>query len=271
MNHAAQENFERALRLHQLQGRAPVGPFADAAKRAFSRKLDLCIEQAQALKIAGLDGWERIRIGGAQEIADADVTLPPILLDVRMRRPAGDTMLRISLRGTVTVSPRRDASIRCIARESGAKAGDFLEGFLGAIALAAAGQTNASSFRAIVAGGAKDETDPSKYTRELRLPNAAAARAYLTALAEDLFSPNNYYFLPIEAVEEVLKKIAGQKEPSHREIWEVIEDLRDNDMAPCRSDYGPIRNPRSFSPPLPAVVLEIIRRRFDPIRAIFAK
>ena len=54
-------------------------------------------------------------------------------------------------------------------------------------------------------------------------------------------------------------------------IWEVIEDLRDNEMAPCRSDYGPIRNPRSFSPPLPAVVLEIIRRRFDLIEAIFAK
>ena len=32
------------------------------------------------------------------------------------------------------VSPRRDASIRCIARDSGAKPGDFLEGFLGAIA-----------------------------------------------------------------------------------------------------------------------------------------
>ena len=271
MNHAARENFERALRLHQLQGRAPVGPFADAAKRTFSRKLDLCIEQAQALKIAGLDGWERIRIGGAQEIADADITLPPILLDVRMRRPAGDTRLRISLRGTVTVSPRRDASIRCIARDSGAKAGDFLEGFLGAIALAAAGQTNTNSFIAIVAGGAKDDTDFSKYTRKLRLPNAAVARAYLTALAEDLFAPNNHYFLPIDAVEEVLKKIAGQKEPQPRDIWEVIEDLRDNEMAPCRSDYGPIRNPRSFSPPMPAVVLEIIRRRFDLIEAIFAK
>ena len=69
----------------------------------------------------------------------------------------------------------------------------------------------------------------------------------------------------------MLKKIAGQKEPRHREIWEMIEDLRENDMAPCRSDYGPIRNPRSFSPPPPAVVLEIIRRRFDPIRTIFSK
>ena len=49
-----------------------MGPFADAAKKTFSRRLDLCIEQAQALKIAGLEGWERIRFGGAEETADAD-------------------------------------------------------------------------------------------------------------------------------------------------------------------------------------------------------
>ena len=97
------------------------------------------------------------------------------------------------------------------------------------------------------------------------------ARAYLTALAEDLFAANNHYFLPIDAVEEVLKKIAGQKEPQPRDIWEVIEDLRDNELAPCRSDYGPIRNPRFYSPPTPAVVMEIIRRRFDPIRGDFRK
>ena len=271
MTQAAQEHFERVLRLHQLQGKAPVGPFAEVAKMAFSTRLNLCIAQTQALKIADLAGWERIRIGGAHENADADVTLPPIILDVPMPRRSGETMLRVRLSGTVSVSARRDKSIRCIVRASGAKPGDFLEGFLGALALAAAGQTSTDSFTAIVAGGSEDQTAPGKFTRELRLPSADVARAYLTLLAEDLFSADNHYFLPIEAVAGVLKKFDGKKAPSHREIRDIVEDLRENEMAPCRSDYGPIRNPRSFSPPPPATVLKIIQRRFDPIRTIFTK
>jgi hypothetical protein len=271
VNQAAQDHFERTLRLHQLQGKAPVGPFADVATQAFLVRLALCVEQTQALRINDLAGWERIRIGAAHENADADVVVPPIMLDVRMRRPSGETTLRLRLSGTVTVSQRRDKSIRCIARSSGAKPGDFLEGFLGAFALAAAGQTSADLFTAVVAGGNEDQTNKARLTRELRLPATDAARAYLTSIAEDLFSADNHYFLPLEAVAGVLKKYDGKKPPAHREIRDIIEDLRDNEMAPCRSDYGPIRNPRSFSAPLPARVLEIIRRRFDPIRSIFVK
>ncbi len=121
----------------------------------FSRRLDLCLEQTRALKIANLEGWERIRFGAAEEAAEADRVLPPILLDVKMRRLAGDTALRVSLRGTVAVAPRRDKSIRCIARASGAGPKDFLEGFLGAIALAAAGETSARSFQAIAVGSSE--------------------------------------------------------------------------------------------------------------------
>jgi len=268
---SVKDAYERALHLHQLEGKAPVGPFADALRTEFSRRLDLCLEQTRELKIANLKGWERIRFGAAQEAAEADRVLPPILLDVKMRRLAGDTAVRVSLRGTVAVAPRRDKSIRCIARASGAGPKDFLEGFLGAIALAAAGETSARSFQAIAVGSSGDGADQVKITRELKVPSAAKAREYLTALADDLFSANNHYFLPIDAVAEVFKKARKGNRVTDRLIWEIIEDLRDNEFSHCSSDYGPIRNPRFYSPPPPRQVKEIIKRRFDPIQTIFGQ
>jgi hypothetical protein len=266
---AVKEDYERTLRLHQLEGKAPVGPFGEVVRIAFSHRVDLCREQLQALKIAGLQGWERIRIGGAEEVADADQTLPAIILEVPMHRRAGDTIVRVSLRGTINVSPRRDASIHCIARNSGAGPRDFLAGFLGAIALAAIGETNRKHFDAIAVGGAEDETEPSKLMRRLQIPSREQARSYLSALAEDLFSGANHYFLPIEAVEKIFDKTGGAKTAKTRVIWAAIEDVRDNDFAHCRSDFGPIRNARTYTAPPPAAVREIIKRRFDLIRAIF--
>jgi hypothetical protein len=248
-----------------------VGPFGDAVTQAFARRVELCIEQTQALRIANLAGWERIRIGGAEEIADADKTLPPILLDVPIARPAGNRVVRISLRATMNVSPQRNMSIRCLARNTGARPRDFLEGFLGAMALAAVGETASKGFDAIVIGAAQDGVEPLKLTRRLPVPTADKAREYLASLAADLFSGSNHYFLPIEAVEAVLKKTGGRKAAPHREIRGAIEDLRDNEWHPCSSDYGPIRNARTYGPPPSGAVLEIMRRRFDPIKAIFGK
>jgi exodeoxyribonuclease V gamma subunit len=268
---AARRHFEHALRMDQLQGKAPVGPFADAVLKAFVTRLELCIQQAEAMRVNGLAGWERIRIGGAaEEIAQADGVLESIVLDVPMRRSSGDTILRVALRGMVTVSARRDQSINCIARNSGgAKAGDFLTGYLAAIALAAAGQTQTESFEVIVVGGAKDGTEPRKLARKLKIPSRKDALAYLTALAEDIFSGKNHYFLPIEAVEEIVKNRTARKWPGRREVTDIIESLRENEFAPCRSDYGPVRNPRDYPAPPPAEAIAIIERRFSPIVSIF--
>ncbi len=267
---AVNEAYAQALHLHQLEGKAPVGPFADVLRTEFSRRLDLCLQQTRVLKIANLEGWERIRFGAAEEAVEADRVLPPIILDVKMRRLAGDMPVRVSLRGTVAVSPQRNRSIRCIARASGAGPRDFLEGFLGAIALAAAGETNARNFQAIAVGSPGDSTDEVKITRELKMLSAGKACEYLTALANDLFSANNYCFLPIDAVAELYKR-TGKAKPTDRLIWDTIEELRDNDFHPCSSDYGPIRNPRLYRPPPPREVKEIMKRRFDPIRAIFGQ
>jgi exodeoxyribonuclease V gamma subunit len=267
---AALRQFEQALRIHQLQGKAPVGPFGEAAITAFKRRLDLCIEQAAALGIADLAGWERIRIGGAgEEMSAADRILEPIILNVPMHRASGDTILRVALRGTVTVSARRDKSINCIARNRGARLGDFLAGYLTALALAAAGETRADRFDAIVIGGAEDGIERAKLTRGMKIPSRAAALQYLGQLAEDIFSGQNHYFLPLEAVEEIVEKRNGLKWPGLREVTDIIESLRENEFARLRSDYGPVRNPRDYPAPPPNQALAIIKRRFEPIISIF--
>jgi hypothetical protein len=177
--------------------------------------------------------------------------------------------LSVSLRGTFVISPERDRSITCIASDGKAQPRNFLEGFLVAFALAAAEETRGAVFEAIAIGGAKDEKEPTKLVRRLKVPSPAGARAYLTALAEDLFARNNHYFLPLEAVEIVVKERHGKKPGDHRKIWEAIETIRDNDFYRCRSDYGPIRNPRDYSALPPAKVIDIVKRRFDPIIGIF--
>jgi exodeoxyribonuclease V gamma subunit len=269
---AARRHFDRALRIHQLAGRAPVGPFADAVSGGFATRMQLCIEQAQALKIGSLAGWERIRIGGAaEEVAHADRILPAIAVDIGVPRAGATMTVRIGLRALITVSPQHHQSINCIARNSGSRTGDFLSGFLAAIMLAAAGENRARSFEAVVLGGADDGIEPAKLIRSLPAFSRDQALNYLTALAEDIFSAKNHYFLPIEAVEEIVKRKEGKKWPNAREITERIEILRENEFGPCRSDYGPVRNPRDYPVPPPAQVIAIIERRFVPIISIFGR
>jgi hypothetical protein len=188
-----------------------------------------------------------------------------------MRRRDGDIKLRVALRGMVSVSGGRDQSINCIVRESGAMPYHFLAGFLGAIALAATGETQARHFDAIVVGSPKGGVDPARLSRRLRITPAEEARAYIAALAADLLSSGNYYFLPFEAVAEIVEKKGGGRWPGPREITDIIETLRENEFARCRSDYGPIRNPRDYPAPPPDEVIAIIKRRFQPIISIFGR
>ena len=268
--HQGCKHFDNMLKLHQHEGRAPVGPFADAISVAFKRRLELCVGQVRSLEIASLSGWERIRIGGAaEESADADKILPPIVLRVPMRRRGGEIKLRVALRGMVRVSGDRDQSINCIVRETGAMPYHFLTGSLAAIALAAAGATSAESFKVIVVGSPGETGHPEGLCRILKVPSAEQARKYLQQLAEDLFSASNNYFLPIEAITAIIGKKEGNALPDEREIADLIEGIRENDNGFCRSDYGPVRNARTYPAPSASDVIEIIKRRFKPIQSIF--
>ena len=101
------------------------------------------------------------------------------------------------------------------------------------------------------------------------MPSRTEAIAYLELLAADIFSGENTYFLPIEAVERIVAERKDKCWPGSLRIRYLIETLRENEFAHCRSDYGPVRNAREYPAPHPDDVIKIIERRYRPILSIF--
>ncbi|MGH7932368.1 MAG: hypothetical protein ACREQN_04275, partial [Candidatus Binataceae bacterium] len=262
--------YREAFHLDELKGEAPVGPFAQAAGERDFEKLRFSVAQAANAGVPDLTGWQQFALGGADEFAEVDRTLPPLILDIDLKRPDGTPIHGVRIRGRIgPLSPKLDRSIRCVAGAR-AKATDFLDGFLAAIVLSAAGQKMPERFIAIAVGGNKDELNEGKYTRGFRPLSQPDACKYLATLVQDMLSGHNDYFLPIEAV-EAIQKIAGRRAVSDREIKDAIETLRDSEWTTCRSDFGPVREARNF-PPCPAKEARaIIRRRFEPLKEIFEK
>ena len=211
--HGKRENlagcYDEICRTRVLEGSSPIGPFAEADRTGDLDHLENAIAQAKDLGIPNLDRWQRIAFGGTDEFAEVESSLDPIVLDVDFVRADGRRVTAIELRGRVgPVSPRLDRSFKLIARNA-VKVADFLEGGFGAIALAAAGAKLPAKFMAIVLGS-EIKRKPN-HTRTIEIPHQAEARAYLTQLAIDLLSGGNDYFLPIEAVEAVLRASAWKR------------------------------------------------------------
>ena len=144
---------------------------------------------------------------------------------------------------------------------------DFLPAFLNAIVLAATGAKLPEKFRAIVIRANSEKN--ADWIREFKPLEQNSALAYLTAVVSDLLSTGNDYFLPIEAVEDVVKEL--HKPEDRRDLIEAVERTLLNDPPTCSSDYGPVRNPRDFDPPGEEEIEKIVARRFDPIIRVFGK
>ncbi len=256
------EEYNRVFRISQLRGETPVGPFEKVAKEADLRKFELCIRQAKNAGITSLDGWHQIQLGAAREFANVDCRMDALSFDVCP--PGGRVTRRVKLQGVVgPISDALDRSFRCIPGHE-ARARNFLDGFLGAIVLAAAGKEMPRQFVAAVLGGDKDATKAEKFTRPLEVPKADDARKYLSGLIQDLLFGSNHYFLPIDAVEAIICK----KDQDTRTPADVAEGVREG-YGGCCSDHGPVRNAREFDPPSDDEIKAIIDRRFGPIAGIF--
>jgi hypothetical protein len=142
---------------------------------------------------------------------------------------------------------------------------DFLPAFLNAILLAATGANLPERFRAIVIGA--QSTKQSEFIREFAPMDRDSALGFLTTVVGDLLSTGNDYFLPIEAVAEVVKEL--HKPPNRRELVEAVERIRFDDFSKSSSEYGPVRNAASFNPPDEEEIAKIVKRRFNPIIGIF--
>jgi exodeoxyribonuclease V gamma subunit len=263
-----EHRYDEAYRLRVLKGFAPVGPFAAAQRIDHLARLETGIGQAAAMGIANLERWQRIAVGGAEEFTDVDRALDPITLEVDIVRADGRRVTAIELRGMVgPVAPQLDKSIKLIARE--ARTADFLDGLFAAIVLAAAGEKMPAEFIALVVGGKKDAMTAARFTRRIHLPTRAEARTYLTQIAVDLLSGANDYFLPFEAVENLLRIEAL----SDASIEDAVCAIRDTGPPPpyCKSDFGPVRNAREYRVPFEEIKQGLIPRRYGPLTEIFAR
>ncbi len=260
------EEYARQVRIAQANGRAPAGQFAQFAATADAVALRQWIAQASQAGVSDFDGWKDIRIGRADEFADAGQILAPVALSANVRRhDATIVTQRVSLYGTLrTVSPESGAAITCVLHNK-VKPKDFLPAFLSAIVLAASGAKLPERFRAIVIG--TQSTKQSEFIREFAPMDRDSALGFLTTLVGDLLSTGNDCFLPIEAVAEVVKEL--HKPPTRRELVEAVERIRSDDFSKSSSEYGPVRNATSFDPPDEEEIAKIVARRFNPIRGIF--
>jgi exodeoxyribonuclease V gamma subunit len=263
------KEYAREVRIAQADGQASAGQFAIAAKSADETALHQWIAQASEAGVSDLELWKDIRIGRADEFADAGEILPPITLSAEINRHDRTKVTqRVNLYGTIRgVSPDAGTSIHCILRKK-VKSKDFLPAFINAIALAAAGVKPPKKFRAIVLLSQPEKKETAM--REFQTMDRESALAYLTAVVSDLLSAGNDYFLPIEAVEKVMKELDDEKNP-HDLVDTVEQQVQLIDAASCSSDFGPVRNARDFDPPCEKMIEHIVARRFDPIRGIFEK
>jgi hypothetical protein len=262
-----ENEYASAFRISQLAGRAPAGPFAEAAKRTDREKMLQWIDQAQRAGCGSLERWREIRMGRGDELSRADYIIGELSIQVRIgSADEGKTSRIVKLHGSLGfVSPAGRSSLRLVLRDH-SKCKDFLAPFLAAAVLAAAGELTAKTFDAVVVGAGKNKCWSE--TRSLNCPGLEQARDYLSDLLSDLLFRKNHYFLPIEAVEAVDKELERGRET---DVLDVIGDIRDNEFAGCSSDYGPIRDARRFEPPTLQEVKRIMNRRFGLIRSVFGK
>jgi len=260
------DEYARQVRIEQANGHAPAGLFAEIAEMADAAALRQWIAQASQAGVTGFDKWKDVRIGRADEFADAGEILAPIALNASLRRHDGTIVTqRVSLYGTLrTVSPESGAAINCVLHKN-VRPKDFLPAFLNAIVLAATGATLPEGFRAIVIG--TQSTKPSEFIREFRPMDRDSALAFLNTVVGDLLSTGNEYFLPIEAVAEVIEEL--DKPANRRDLVEAVDRIRFNEFSKSSSAYGPVRNATSFDPPDEEEIAKIVERHFKPIIGIF--
>jgi len=260
------EEYARQVRIAQANGHAPAGQFAQAAATADAAALRQWIARASQAGVTDFDGWKDIRIGRADEFADVGEILAPIALNASVRRHDGTIVTqRVSLYGTIRgASPQAGAAINCVLHKN-VRPKDFLPAFLNAIVLAASGAKLPERFRAIVIG--TQSTKQNEWIREFRPMDRDSALGFLNTVVGDLLSTGNDYFLPIEAVEEVVKE--SREPPNRRDLVEAVERIRFNEFSKSSSEYGPVRNATRFDPPDEEEIEKIVARRFDSIIGIF--
>ena len=262
------EEYARQVRIAQANGHAPAGTVcARPLQTADAAALRQWIAQASQAGVTDFGGWKDIRIGRADEFADAGEILAPIALNANVRRHDGTTVTqRVSLYGTIRgVSPEAGAAINCVLHKN-VKPKDFLPAFLNAIVLAATGAKLPGRFRAIVIG--TQSTKQSEFIREFRPMDRDSALGFPEhGRRRSAFDGQSTTFCRSRRCE---KSSRNCDEPENRrDLVEAVERIRFNEFSKSSSEYGPVRNADRFDPPDEEEIAKIVARRFSPIIGIF--
>src|SRR5277367_3298061 len=110
---ALNSEYDREVRIAQTRGHAAAGQFAQSAAAADTTTLHEWLTKASEAGVTDFEGWKDIRIGRADEFADASELLPAIALSAQVRRH-DETIAtqRVKLYGTIHgTSPTTGAAI----------------------------------------------------------------------------------------------------------------------------------------------------------------
>lgn len=254
---SALAHYKRDARLATAHGDRPSGVFAKSTAAADQERLRHWIED---LRKAKFTRSRPVRLGSADRFEERAEVLPDIRLEFESKRADGSVVQRrVRLYGSLgNLNPDHNVAAQAVLGKE-AKPKHFLEAYFAALALSAAGK-HSGGFEALVFAS------DGAFRKVFNTPGVEDARKYLAGLVSDLFSGRNHYFMPLEAVDRIWKKV-GKKTAD--DLVGEMEDLRDTEFWPCSSDYGPVRDARHFETPPIAEIEEILRRRFAPIASIF--
>ena len=244
------------------QGQTPVGIFREVEQR---RHLACLMEWQRSALNRGLAErlpFEIYRFGRAGEHEQVSRLERPIILNVPVRRGQGkgeEATVRVELHGsTEMVSRRWPGSLTLLTRDNVAER-DFLGGFLDAVVLSLLPDRGRPTEHHAHVIPTPDLGNPAATQRTFRPIDEAKARGFLSDVVADLIGGTHAYLLPVEAVFAALSDKAIPVAAS-------VEQMKEDDRAPCRSRYGPVPNIAMYEPPPEDEAARLIERRFGLFR-----
>jgi exodeoxyribonuclease V gamma subunit len=251
--------FERLSRA----GRVPAGLFGKTERDRQARVLRAWQQGLLAgpLRAAALT---RVGFGGSREGESIDLAHPPLLLQVKLRGPAGvQQMAQVELVGALgllgsepwaSLVLKEGAAPKSFA-ESAGKVG--LPGLVDHLVLAAAGlHTGPHTVHALYGDGGGG-------TLTLEAMEPDQARDQLEKIVSDLLSDSHAYLLPCEAVFAVCgPKKVSTRETKEKSFAEVIDGLLSRSDVHFSSRSGPVRDLDLYDPPDEDRARALAERRF---------
>ncbi|MGO9465304.1 MAG: exodeoxyribonuclease V subunit gamma [Isosphaeraceae bacterium] len=256
---AFQPFYRKRAQVLVHQGLLPVGLFGEVEKRKHLDWLAGWHHSASEQDLLRAGPFGVYRFGRAAEAERVERVEPTLMLDVKLPDDAEPWRVEIFGR-TEIVAAALPGSLTPVGRTA-AKDKDFLRGFLDSVVLSLLpGHHDPAEYHAHVIPLPTMGKSTKEPVRTFRKIDESSARGFLTTLLADLLGGPHAYLLPCEAVFNYLNP------KKQRSIEETVEDMKENERAPCSSRYGPVPDFERYDPPDEDEAHAMIERRFGLFR-----